>query len=100
MRILHEGNFNTAKAYELDGKYFADDRELPQQCCLTCKFCSMYNDTQTQCEFAKFGDNGKIICRNNIEDDLELFLESGLTEIEYQKESHWELYEGETIKGY
>lgn len=94
MKILHEGNFNTPKVFEENGHYYADNREIPKQCCLTCKNSSMYNKG-VQCEYAKFNDDYKIICRNNIEDDFESFLQSGLTEIEYQEESHWELYRGE-----
>lgn len=99
MKILHEGNFNTPKVFEENGKYYAENKDIPQQCCLTCKNSGMYNNN-AQCPFSKFDNNGKIICRNNIEDDFEKFIESGQTEIEYTKESCWELYQGKTIKGY
>ncbi len=108
MRILHEGNFNNPKVFEENNKYYSEyfsgnsgkteTKRIPTQCCRTCKYSSMY--TNTQCPYSKFDNNGKIICRNNIEDDFEKFLESGQTEIEYTKESCWELYQGETIKGY
>lgn len=100
MKILHKGIFNTPKVYKDNGKYYAENhiskREIPQQCCLTCKHASMYNNYEdNQCPYAKLGYDDEIICKDNIHDidnGWDKFIESGLTENEYIKHSHWELY--------
>lgn len=104
MRILHKGNFNTPKVWEENNKYYAisyfgrdeHKRELPEQCCLTCKYSSTY--TGIKCPYSEWDKSDKRfrhICKDNIHDiesGFEKFLESGQTEDEYIKYSHWELY--------